>query len=234
MSIVNDRVLVVDDQKDLTELVRYNLLKEGYLVTCVNPGEDATDGAQRQIPGILVVDLLLPKVDGAEAGKPSSKKADGLHGPDRIAPGEGEFREMMNILEHGRDRCGSNSANPRLLHIRGLLDRSSKTAALDEPEVLQIGNLFIHPGRHEVLVDGVPVELTFTEFRMLHFLAQRPGWACTRNQIVEAIRGENYPVTLRSVDVQVVGLRKKLGPIGASIETVRGVGYRFRELGSAG
>jgi len=88
----------------------------------------------------------------------------------------------------------------------------------------------IHPGRNEVLVAGKPVELTFTEFRVLQFLASRPGWVFTRYQIVNAVRGEDYAVTDRAVDVQVVGLRKKLGPCGALIETVRGVGYRFKDL----
>lgn len=87
----------------------------------------------------------------------------------------------------------------------------------------------IHPGRHEVLLRGKPVELTFTEFRLLQFLARKPGWAFSRTQIVDAVKGEDYPVTERSVDVQVAGLRKKLGDLGGYIETVRGVGYRFKE-----
>ena len=87
----------------------------------------------------------------------------------------------------------------------------------------------IHPGRHEVLVNGTAIDLTFTEFRLLHFLARKPGWAFSRSQIVDAVKGEDYPVTERSVDVQVVGLRKKLGSLGTCIETVRGVGYRFKE-----
>jgi two-component system alkaline phosphatase synthesis response regulator PhoP len=87
----------------------------------------------------------------------------------------------------------------------------------------------IHPGRHEVLVGGKPVELTFTEFGILNYLARRPGWVFTRSQIVDEVRGDDYFVTDRSVDVQIVGLRKKLGPAGKYIETVRGVGYRFRD-----
>ncbi|HMD67264.1 MAG TPA: winged helix-turn-helix domain-containing protein, partial [Chitinivibrionales bacterium] len=87
----------------------------------------------------------------------------------------------------------------------------------------------IHPGRREVLIAGKPVELTNMEFRVLHFLAGRPGWVFSRYQIVEGVRGDNYPVTDRSVDVLIVGLRRKLGEAGDFIETVRGVGYRFRE-----
>ncbi len=103
-----------------------------------------------------------------------------------------------------------------------------------ETEALQIYDLVIHPGRHEVLISGSPVELTFTEFAILDFLARRPGWVFTRFQIVDAVRGEDYPVTDRSVDVQIVGLRRKLGPCGKYIETVRGVGYRFKGRGNKG
>jgi two-component system phosphate regulon response regulator PhoB len=87
----------------------------------------------------------------------------------------------------------------------------------------------IHPGQHEVLISGKPIDLTFTEFRVLHLLARKPGWVFTRSQIVDGVRGDDYPVTERSVDVQIVGLRKKLGTCGYCIETVRGVGYRFKE-----
>jgi len=96
--------------------------------------------------------------------------------------------------------------------------------------VLSVLNLRIDPGRHEVFFDGNPVLLTASEFAILHFLARRPGWVFTRYQIVDAVHGEDYPVTERSVDVQVVGLRKKLGEAGEMIETVRGVGYRFKDV----
>jgi two-component system phosphate regulon response regulator PhoB len=99
----------------------------------------------------------------------------------------------------------------------------------EDESVLKVHNLSIHPGRREVLVNSEPAQLTFTEFGILNFLARRPGWVFTRSQIVDAVRGDDYPVTDRSVDVQIVGLRKKLGPAGKYIETVRGVGYRFRE-----
>jgi two-component system phosphate regulon response regulator PhoB len=95
--------------------------------------------------------------------------------------------------------------------------------------VIKVAGLLIHPGRNEVLVDGQSVDLTYTEFRVLHFLASRPGWVFTRYQIVNAVRGDDYSVTDRAVDVQIVGLRKKLGAYGKYIETVRGVGYRFKD-----
>ena len=112
--------------------------------------------------------------------------------------------------------------------IRNLLRRREKVDSNDI-EPLKIKDIFIHPGRHEVSIKNKPVDLTFTEFRVLHLLASRPGWVFTRQQIVDGVRGEDYAVTERSVDVQIVGLRKKLGASGAFIETVRGVGYRFKD-----
>jgi two-component system phosphate regulon response regulator PhoB len=115
-----------------------------------------------------------------------------------------------------------------LARIRAVLRRKEKQPFSEESS-LRIHDIVIHPGRREVLVQGKAISLTFTEFGILNYLARRPGWVFTRAQIVDAIRGDDYPVTDRSVDVQIVGLRKKLGPAGKYIETVRGVGYRFRE-----
>jgi two-component system phosphate regulon response regulator PhoB len=113
--------------------------------------------------------------------------------------------------------------------IKAVLRRKAQTPANDEHQVIRIDELVIHPGRHEVTLASDPLQLTYTEFRLLQFLASKPGWAFTRNQIVDAVKGEDYPVTERSVDVQVTGLRKKLGDYAHYIETVRGVGYRFKK-----
>jgi len=110
--------------------------------------------------------------------------------------------------------------------VRAVLRRNKRGMAAEE-EVLTFNDLVIHPGRREVLYKKVPIELTFSEFSILHLLARRPGWVYTRYRIVDAIRGENYAVTERAVDVQIVGLRKKLGEAGDCIKTVRGVGYKF-------
>ena len=139
--------------------------------------------------------------------------------------------DMVTGLECGADDYITKPFSPRVLlaRIRSVLRRRAKAGTDEDPEALRISNLLIHPGRHEVLVNGTAIDLTFTEFRLLHFLARKPGWAFSRSQIVDAVKGEDYPVTERSVDVQVVGLRKKLGSSGTCIETVRGVGYRFKE-----
>jgi two-component system phosphate regulon response regulator PhoB len=112
--------------------------------------------------------------------------------------------------------------------VKALLRRRESQRQAERETTIDVHELSIHPGRHEVKLAGQPVELTYTEFALLQFLAKRPGWAFSRTQIVDAVKGEDYPVTERSVDVQVAGLRKKLGAYGPYIETVRGVGYRFR------
>jgi two-component system phosphate regulon response regulator PhoB len=130
----------------------------------------------------------------------------------------------------GADDYITKPFSPRVLtsRTRAVLRRYEEGGP-SENETIEIHDLVIHPGRHEVTLGGQPIDLTYTEFRVLHFLARRPGWVFTRYQIVDAVHGQDYPVTERSVDVQIAGLRKKLGGAGDYIETVRGVGYRFRE-----
>ncbi|NMC44640.1 MAG: response regulator transcription factor, partial [candidate division Zixibacteria bacterium] len=144
---------------------------------------------------------------------------------------KGEESDIVAGLELGADDYITKPFSPRVLvaRVRAVLRRRSVESP-EEDQPLTVANIAIHPGRHDVQVDGRSVELTPSEFKLLHFLARRPGWVFTRYQIVDALRGEDYPVTDRAVDVLVVGLRKKLGKAGQLIETVRGVGYRFREV----
>jgi two-component system phosphate regulon response regulator PhoB len=137
---------------------------------------------------------------------------------------------MIVGLECGADDYITKPFSPRVLsaRVKALLRRRETQRKSELETTIEVHELSIHPGRHEVKLAGRLVELTYTEFALLQFLAKRPGWAYTRPQIVDAVKGEDYPVTERSVDVQVAGLRKKLGTYGSYIETVRGVGYRFR------
>ena len=227
---VSQHVLVVDDEEDLLELVRYNLSKEGYRVTCFATGEDALKTARKQPPDLIVLDLMLPAVDGLEVcrrlkGDPKTRDI-----PIIMLTAKSEESDMVAGLERGADDYIAKPFSPRVLaaRIKALLRRKESQRLAEAENVIDLRGIRIHPGRHEVTLDGEPVELTYTEFALLQFLARRPGWAFTRTQIVDAVKGEDYPVTERSVDVQVAGLRKKLGAFGSSIETVRGVGYRFR------
>jgi two-component system alkaline phosphatase synthesis response regulator PhoP len=228
--VAKEQILIVDDEEDLLELVRYNLSKEGYRVTCVATGEEAMKAARSQLPDLIVLDLLLPSVDGLEVCKLLKGDPKTKHIPIVMLTAKSEESDVVTGLELGADDYITKPFSPRVLlaRIKAALRGRSKRDG-DESVAIKIHELVIHPGRHEVLVSGDPVALTFTEFRLVHFLAQRPGWAFTRAQIVDAVKGEDYPVTERSVDVQVAGLRKKLGDCGHYVETVRGVGYRFKE-----
>lgn len=223
-------VLVVDDEEDLLELVRYNLTREGYRVTCVATGEEALKAARKQPPDLIVLDLMLPAVDGLEVCRRLKSESKTRDIPIIMLTAKSEEGDMVAGLERGADDYISKPFSPRVLtaRVKALLRRRESQVRAELETTIDVYELSIHPGRHEVTLAGQPLELTYTEFALLQFLAKRPGWAYTRSQIVDAVKGEDYPVTERSVDVQVAGLRKKLGDFGSYIETVRGVGYRFR------
>jgi two-component system phosphate regulon response regulator PhoB len=223
-------ILVIEDEEDILELVRYNLAKEGYEVICATTGEEGLGVARSKLPTLVVLDLMLPSVDGLEVCRLLKTDSKTRHIPIVILTARSEEVDIVTGLELGADDYITKPFSPKVLvaRVRTVLRRIMKEP-MSETDTVKIHDVVIHPGRHEVLVEGVPVELTYTEFGILHFLARHPGWVFTRSQIVDAVKGDDYPVTDRSVDVQIVGLRKKLGPHGRYIETVRGIGYRLRE-----
>jgi two-component system alkaline phosphatase synthesis response regulator PhoP len=229
--MTKNNVLVVEDEADIQELVRYNLTKDGYKVTCMASGESGLKTARTILPDLIILDLMLPGVDGLEVCKILKGDAKTRHIPIIMLTAKGEEADVVTGLELGADDYIPKPFSPRVLlaRIKAVLRRKAKEETNDEHPI-KAGELLIDPGRHEATLTGKPLSLTFTEFRVLHHLAQRPGWVFTRQQIVDAVRGEDYAVTERSVDVQIVGLRKKLEGYGDYIETVRGVGYRFKEL----
>ncbi len=228
--MVRENILVVDDEEDILELVNYNLSREGYQVSCAGTGEDGLKAAKAKNPDLIVLDLMLPGVDGLEVCK--QLKGDPKTGqiPVIMLTAKGEDADVVTGLELGADDYITKPFSPRVLiaRVKTVLRRRSGEPE-DDTATIKIHDLVICPGRYEVLVKSKPVELTFTEFKILHTLAKRPGWVFTRYKIVDAVRGDDYPVTDRSVDVQIVALRKKLGGCGKYIETVRGVGYRFKD-----
>ena len=228
--MAKEKILVVDDEEDILELIRFNLVREGYKVLCAPSGEEAMNIAQSEIPDLMVLDLMLPGIDGLEVTRVLKNDSRTMDIPIVMLTAKGEEADIVTGLELGADDYITKPFSPRVLvaRVRAVLRRQSKEYKEDTP-VLRIHDMVIHPGRHEVLINGKPVQLTLTEFGILEYLARRPGWVFTRNQIVDAVKGEDYYVTDRSVDVQIVGLRKKLGSAGKFIETVRGVGYRFKE-----
>jgi len=228
--MAKEKILLIEDEEDIQELVQFNLAKEGYQVFTAGSGEAGLDLARRHGPDLILLDLMLPGIDGLEVCR-LLKGNDRTHAiPVVMLTAKGEESDVVTGLEVGADDYITKPFSPKVVvaRIRNILRRKGREVPEDGSPI-KVHDLVIHPGRHEVLIKGKRVELTFTEFRVLQFLARRPGWVYTRPQIVDAVRGEDYPVTERSVDVQIVGLRRKLGVQGKYIETVRGVGYRFKE-----
>ena len=229
--MAQEHILVVDDEEDIQELVKYNLVRNGLDVTVVGTGEAAVEKARSKLPDMIILDLMLPGIDGLEVCNILKHDQKTAHIPIVMLTARGEEADVVAGLELGADDYITKPFSPRVLvaRIKAVLRRKSE-APVDRTAVLKRKDLVIHPGRHEVLVKGKPVILTSTEFEILYYLARRPGWVFTRHQIIDAARGEEYPVTDRSVDVHIVSLRKKLGTTGKLIETIRGVGYRFKEI----
>jgi two-component system phosphate regulon response regulator PhoB len=223
-------ILVVDDEEDILELVRYNLEKAGFQVSCAENGSEALRMARAELPDLILLDLMLPGLDGLEVTSLLKNDSKTRHLPVIMLTAKGSEADVVRGLEAGADDYIPKPFSPKVLvaRVNAVLRRKGRMAAEDRSS-MKVHDMVIHPGRHEVVLNGEPIQLTFTEFRVLEFLARRPGWVFTRNQIMDAVRGEDYIVTERSVDVQIVGLRKKLGERGSYIETVRGVGYRFKE-----
>ncbi len=228
--MTKEKILVVDDEADILELIRHNLAREGYQVMCAVSGESALKKARTEQPDLIVLDLMLPGIDGLEVARKLKGDNSTRSIPIIMLTAKGEEADVVSGLELGADDYVTKPFSLKVLiaRIRAVIRRNSAESQ-DDAASFHIHRLTIHPGKRSVLADGKPLDLTFTEFQVLHFLAKRPGWVFTRSQIVDAVRGSDYPVTDRSVDVQIVGLRKKMGDCGDYVETVRGVGYRFRE-----
>lgn len=223
-------ILVVDDEEDILELIRYNLERDGFKTVCVATGEEALESAASMEPDLIILDLMLPGIGGLDVCKILKNDSKTAAIPVLMLTARSEEPDIVVGLELGADDYITKPFSPRVLvaRVKAALRRTHAPASSAEGE-LRIHDLVIHPGRREVLVSGAPVELTFTEFQLLHLLAAKPGWVFSRAQIIDAVRGDYYAVTDRAVDVQIAGLRKKLGEAGECIETVRGVGYRCRE-----
>lgn len=227
--MANENILVVDDEEDVLELVRYNLDKNGYKVITAISGEQALEKARAKTPDLIILDLMLPGIDGLEVCKKLKSDVKTERIPVIMLTARGEEVDIVTGLELGADDYVTKPFSPKVLiaRIRRLLHRAI-SRDLERPPI-KIRDLTIQPARREVLVREKPVTLTFTEFNILYALAKRPGLVFTRYQIIDAVHGDDYLVTDRAVDVQIVSLRKKLGPCGKYIETVRGVGYRFKD-----
>ncbi len=227
----NKKVLVIEDEEDIAELLSYNLKKNGYTPMWAASGEAGLSQVRRQKPDLVLLDIMLPGLDGIEvcANLKSEPSTAGI--PIIMVTARGEEEDIVRGLEAGAEDYITKPFSPKIAmaRVQAVLRRSRNRVDGTPGDELRYHEIVIHIGKHEVRVHHEKIELTHTEFSLLQFLVSRPGWVFTRSQIVDAIKGEDYPVTDRSVDVHVVGLRRKLGTAGDYLETVRGVGYRIRE-----
>ncbi len=228
--MANANILVIEDDGDILELVTYNLHREGYAVRTATSGEEGYLIARSELPNLIILDLMLPGADGLEICRQIRSDSKTQHIPVMMLTAKGEDADIVAGLELGADDYITKPFSPRVLtaRVRALLRRKPADSKSNQT-TLKIKDLVINPGRHEVLLAGKPIDLTATEFQLLNLMARHPGWVYTRDQLINEIRGEDAVITDRSVDVQIVGLRKKLGHASDYIETVRGVGYRFKE-----
>ena len=223
-------VLVVEDEEDIMEVIRFNLEKEGYEVNQALSGEKALQVIENNLPSLVLLDLMLPGINGLDLCRIFKQNDRTKAIPVIMLTAKSEDADIVAGLEMGAEDYITKPFSPSVLvaRVRTIL-RRRESGVKDDSSVIQVEGMQIHPGRHEVTMGDNVVDLTPSEFRILHYLARRPGWVYSRDQIIDAIRGHGYVVTDRAIDVQVVGLRKKLGDYGKFIETVRGIGYRFRD-----
>ena len=228
MENVKPQILIVEDEPDINELLCISLKKNNYIISKCFDGETGLKIARDSKPDLILLDLMLPGISGIDVCKLIKSEIETSDIKIIILTALSQEKDIVKGLESGADDYITKPFSVKVLNarIQSVLRRNN-TEANKKVNSIVIDNIQITPRTRMVKINNRTVELTFTEFQILHLLATHPGWVFTRYQIIDKIRGGNYPVTDRSVDFQIVGLRKKMGSKGKLIETIRGVGYRF-------
>lgn len=221
-------ILIIEDEPDINELLSITLLKNDYAVTKVFDGEKGLKIAREISPDLILLDLMLPGISGLDVCKLLKSEQETSFIKIIILTALSQEHNIVKGLELGADDYITKPFSIKVLNarIKSVLRRNSieKDKFVN---IINIEKIQITPKTRTVKIDREKLDLTLTEFQILLLLVTHPGWVFTRYQIITKVRGDNYPVTDRSVDFQIVGLRKKMGPKGKLIETIRGVGYRF-------
>jgi len=223
------KILVVEDEAPIQELIQFNLERKKYRVKVVDSGEKALEAVGQYMPTLILLDIMLPGADGLEVCKQIKANPKTARIPIIMLTALSEETDIVAGLELGADDYVAKPFSPRVLLARVKAALRRTEIEQSRSNIVSIHGIDIDADRHKVEFGGKELALTFTEFKVLQLMAKQPGRVFTRYQIVDAVHGDDYPVTDRSVDVQIVGLRKKLGEAGPFIETVRGIGYRFKE-----
>lgn len=223
------KICIIEDEKDIVRLLSYNLEKEGYEVISHSSGFDAFEFIKFNAPSLVLLDLMIPGLDGFEVCKQLKSNASTKTIPIIMLTAKTEESNIVTGLELGAEDYITKpfSLNILIARIRTALRREIKQEKSSDSEI-KIENLHLFPDRYELYVDNESVDLNHTEFKLLICLASRPGRVYSRLQIIDFMKGEDYFVTKRLVDVLMVSLRKKLGSAAHLLQTVRGVGYKFK------
>lgn len=229
------KILIVDDEEPIRELIKYNVEKNSYTALTAKNGKEALDSARKDSPDLIVLDLMLPDMSGLDICRVLKNDTTTAAIPIIMVTAKTEDSDIVTGLELGADDYVTKPFSPRVLlaRIQSVLRRKSTVVSADMSNDITLHHLTISLQKHEVTKDGTPVDLSATEFSVLAFLAQHPGQVFSRQQIINAVKGSSYPVTDRSIDVQILSIRRKIGDSAESeapvIETLRGVGYRMTE-----
>ena len=227
--MAKEKILVVDDEQDLVKLIRYHLEKDGYRVLSAYNGEDALFLSRKERPELLILDLMLPGMDGLEVCKKLKADRDLTNTAIVMLTAKGEEADITTGLKLGADDYITKPFSPKELVARAqaVLRRTKSASAIQE--YIKIDDLTIDLDKHEVIIKNEPVQLTLTEFKILYHLARKPGRVFTRDQLLDAVSGPETAVTDRTIDVHVASLIKKLKTFANRIATIRGIGYKFKE-----
>ena len=223
------RILIIEDERGLTDVLTYNLQREGYDVLVSHDGQEGLRKAQMQLPDLILLDLMLPKMDGLDVCRELRSGERTRNVPILMLTARAEETDQIVGFTLGADDYVTKPFNVKVLMQRvKALQRRVDTGS-DQGDVVEHLGVRIDRVRHRASVNGQDLNLTRTEFRLLECMLRQPGRAFTRPQLMDVAIGEGAIVLERTIDVHIKTLRKKLGPAMEYIETVRGVGYRFRE-----
>lgn len=224
-----EKILVVDDEQDLVKLIRYHLEKDGYKVLCAYNGDDALFLTRKERPELIILDLMLPGIDGLEICKKLKADQELAHTAIVMLTAKGEESDITLGLKLGADDYMTKPFSPKELvaRVQAVLRRTQ--SAQVRKDYIKIDDISIDLSKHEVTIMNEPIPLTLTEFKLLHQLASKPGRVFTRDQLLDAISGPETFVIDRTIDVHIASLRKKLKAFANRIITIRGIGYKFRE-----
>lgn len=224
-----EKILIVEDDEDIVEMIAYNLKKEGYKILSALRGEEAVSLAKRERPDLIILDLMLPGIDGLEVCRTLKKNEITMQIPVIMLTAKSQEVDKVIGLEVGADDYVTKPFSPKELiaRIRAVLRRYEKPLPKKK---IKIGDLVIDSLKYEVFVFEKKISLTSTEFKLLEFLAQRQGLVLSRDKILDGVFGYDSESYDRTIDAHIKSLRRKLGKAKGCIETIRGIGYRFKEF----